>query len=483
VTITSSDETNLDNCGLGTIKRTWTATDCSGNASSCVQIITIYDDTPPELTIPRDETVECDNVPAVGQASAIDYCNGQVGVAYLGEERIDGDCINNYTLIRTWTTSDCAGNATTLSQTITVQDTTAPWIKTTINDFIDLGCNIDEGSVPKPEVHLNGSDLEAGDNCQGDVTIEYNRRERTNNGCENRIIYYYKAIDACGNETAREDFASITYYWEEDVFAECQPTFAYNGDTATCFSADPNLNTDQFGWSNYFNVPGEYTLRLYWDPGQCDPWSGQETIGIVNINYTGEQITAEYRLNYGYAMNDIALYIGCEALPVNDYGENTIDYNAYNFNLTDLGYISSYTVGPIQVNSPNGIHVIANAETCYQKCRCTKSELDGGTYTPTGDEANVDCNKDRLNDNDLELSNKVSLFPNPVEDILTIGNPQQLELTSADIFDMTGRKVLSFNLKNMGVTKDLNLNDLPSAAYFITIKGVDGQLTKPIIKE
>ena len=42
---------------------------------------------------------------------------------------------------------------------------------------------------------------------------------------------------------------------------------------------------------------------------------------------------------------------------------------------------------------------------------------------------------------------------------------------------------MSFSLKNMGVVKDLDLTKLPSAAYFITIKGIDGLMTKPIIKK
>jgi hypothetical protein len=33
VSLTYADSSDLDECGLGTVTRTWTATDCAGNSS------------------------------------------------------------------------------------------------------------------------------------------------------------------------------------------------------------------------------------------------------------------------------------------------------------------------------------------------------------------------------------------------------------------------------------------------------------------
>ena len=41
-------------------------------------------------------------------------------------ETIPGDAAGNYTVVRTFTATDDAGNSASASQTITVQDTTAP---------------------------------------------------------------------------------------------------------------------------------------------------------------------------------------------------------------------------------------------------------------------------------------------------------------------------------------------------------------------
>ena len=71
--------------------------------------------------------VECDAVPAVadlGSLAASDNCDGNPSISY--EERFAPTAReDSYTLERTWTTVDCAGNSHTQTQTITVVDTQA----------------------------------------------------------------------------------------------------------------------------------------------------------------------------------------------------------------------------------------------------------------------------------------------------------------------------------------------------------------------
>ena len=43
------------------ITRTWTATDNCGNASTCIQTITVEDVTAPVITCPVDVTVNCED--------------------------------------------------------------------------------------------------------------------------------------------------------------------------------------------------------------------------------------------------------------------------------------------------------------------------------------------------------------------------------------------------------------------------------------
>ena len=43
-----------------------------------------------------------------------------VAIAFAGEVRLDGDCENNYVLIRSWTATDCAGQTRTREQILNV---------------------------------------------------------------------------------------------------------------------------------------------------------------------------------------------------------------------------------------------------------------------------------------------------------------------------------------------------------------------------
>ena len=57
-------------------------------------------------------------------ATASDNC-GEVTIE-VSSETTAGDAAGNYTIVRTFTATDDAGNSSSATQTITVQDTTAP---------------------------------------------------------------------------------------------------------------------------------------------------------------------------------------------------------------------------------------------------------------------------------------------------------------------------------------------------------------------
>ena len=82
MTNTSSDVSNLDACGLGTITRTWTAIDCAGNVATPVsQTITIEDTTPPVLSGQGSvATIECPATAAFTDPTVTDACEDRVRV-------------------------------------------------------------------------------------------------------------------------------------------------------------------------------------------------------------------------------------------------------------------------------------------------------------------------------------------------------------------------------------------------------------------
>ena len=157
VTIEVSSETIAgDAAGNYTVVRTFTATDDAGNSTSAQQTITVQDTTAPEFTsVPADYTSECSDDLILDDATASDNC-GEVTIE-VSSETIAGDAAGNYTVVRTFTATDDAGNST--EQTITVQDTTAP----------ELSIPADYTSECSDDLILD--DATASDNC-GEVTIE-----------------------------------------------------------------------------------------------------------------------------------------------------------------------------------------------------------------------------------------------------------------------------------------------------------------------
>src|SRR5690606_24656425 len=102
----------------------------------------------------------------------------------------------NYRLIRTWTATDQCGNSSTVTQTITVVDNTAPTFTMSTPADVTVECN----AIPAQP------DLTATDNCtpSGSISIVKNeRRENIPGACVNnyRLIRTWTATDLCGNET------------------------------------------------------------------------------------------------------------------------------------------------------------------------------------------------------------------------------------------------------------------------------------------
>ena len=94
-------------------------------------------------------------------ATASDNC-GEVTIE-VSSETTAGDAAGNYTIVRTFTATDDAGNSSSATQTITVQDTTAPEFTFVPADYT-VECS-DEMLM---------DDATASDNC-GEVTIEVTR--------------------------------------------------------------------------------------------------------------------------------------------------------------------------------------------------------------------------------------------------------------------------------------------------------------------
>jgi hypothetical protein len=127
---------------------TYRATDGAGNTTLCSFTVMAMDTEKPEfdadILMPGDVTVECDAVPSnciprtggtctpLTNADVNDNCTAPANlvVAYNQTSTQGANPANcdfyNYTLTRTWSVTDCAGNILRHTQVITVRDTKAP---------------------------------------------------------------------------------------------------------------------------------------------------------------------------------------------------------------------------------------------------------------------------------------------------------------------------------------------------------------------
>ncbi|HEX5635670.1 MAG TPA: hypothetical protein VFY78_01165, partial [Gammaproteobacteria bacterium] len=126
-TLTSNDVTTPGSCaGSYSVTRTWTATDACGNSSSASQTINVQDITAPVIAaLPAPTTIDCPATPVFEAATANDAC-GSVFTLTSNDVTTPGSCAGSYSVTRTWTATDACGNSSSASQTINVQDITAP---------------------------------------------------------------------------------------------------------------------------------------------------------------------------------------------------------------------------------------------------------------------------------------------------------------------------------------------------------------------
>ena len=198
VTITTSDELIIGDCAATAIwERTITATDFCGNARVHVQRFERQDLVPPVLTsVPADTTVDC-ALPAFDPATvtATDDCDATVDIT-AADDTITFVCAGTFTVERTITASDCAGNEDVHIQTINVVDTIAPEL-TIWATLIDVDCDV---WVCDVDLLIGLGHVSVTDNC-GDPELTAECFE-VSGGCflyGGRFTIDYTATDACGN--------------------------------------------------------------------------------------------------------------------------------------------------------------------------------------------------------------------------------------------------------------------------------------------
>ncbi|MAO46683.1 MAG: hypothetical protein CL823_05980, partial [Crocinitomicaceae bacterium] len=280
--------TATDNCGSFTISstetiipgdaegnyiiaRTFMAIDDCGNMSTANQTITVEDTTAPSLSIPADYTAECSDQLILSDAYASDFC-GEV-IITISEEIIEGTALGNYTLIRTFTATDDAGNSTTDSQTINVIDTTPPSILAPSNFTVEC------------DEFMRLDDPLASDDCS-DVTIFSTDEIIPGSSAGNyTVIRTFIAVDDSGNESYEAiqtinvvDTSAPELTIPENLVVECDQEIVFEEATAVDNCGESSITL----YEQIIPGPNDNTYTIFREFTATDD-AGNSTISIQEI--------------------------------------------------------------------------------------------------------------------------------------------------------------------------------------------------------
>ncbi len=192
-----------DSSPTGSQTVTFIATDNCGNTSTCTATINIIDTTDPVINCPSDLTIECGNpnndaiiTNWLDNVTANDACDLNPIITNNYAASFAGGCDGptGSRLVR-FTATDCDGNSSTCTATITVVDTTPPEFLMKPQD-LTVGCINTEGNTPELTAWLaaNGGGM-AVDDC--DPTVTWTRTAGA-------------TVDLCGYTFSREYTFTIT---------------------------------------------------------------------------------------------------------------------------------------------------------------------------------------------------------------------------------------------------------------------------------
>jgi hypothetical protein len=118
---------------------------------------------------------------------------------------------------------------------------------------------------------------------------------------------------------------------------------------------------------------------------------------------------------------------------------------------------------------PQGIHIISlstqDISGFTAECEFTLTVID---------------NLGTQNTSDLRA---ITMYPNPANDVITLSNPQNINLRSVSIYDITGRLILSKELQSASQESTIDIGALQSGNYLLFIKSTYGQITKQLLKQ
>ena len=430
------------------ITRTWTLTDDCDNTTTLVQTITVQDTTAPTFTVPTDVTLECDvdvnDVTLTGDVTdEADNCSTNLEATYT-DAIADGDCANEFIISRTWTLTDDCDNTTTLVQTITIEDTTAPTFSVPAD--VTLECDVDINDVT-----LTGDVTDEADNCSTNLEATYTDAI-ADGSCANEFIISrtWTLTDDCDNTTTLvqtitvEDTTAPTFTVPADVTLECDQDvtdITLTGDvTDEADNCSTGLEATFVDEITEGGCPSEFTITRVWTvTDECE--NATALIQIITVqDTTAPTLVGELEEEINIACGDIpevpdlVFEDACSTNMTVEFNETSTSDGSE----TDYTIIRDWIVSDecgnesiftqiINVTVENTIIAVDTA-LCIEDLEFDLFELLSGDYDPTGTwevvSGNVTLNGSFFDPSSVELGDYV------VKYVLTDSDcPSETEVT------------------------------------------------------
>ena len=298
-------------------------------------------------------------------------------------------------------------------------------------------------------------------------------------GCENQAVTLASTTTATGN---------LTYNWTNNAGT------VGNSQNVTLPNITPsNAGNYYVTVKNALGCIGIDTLALSVSPKMTVALSGKADCGnSANVTSTVTGGTPNYYYTWNVSSsnkNNITIAAPASIiLTVTDaFASKTIS----NYNLIALQQMNfSSNIQPTTTNTGAiNLTVTGAAPFTYNWSNNEKTEdlinLAQGKYCVTVTDANAcqrtecfEVTNGKVGTTENTLGKAIRVFPNPVENILTIETNGNLYLTKIELFDDKGSKINAFSSE----TRQIDMNTLPSAVYFIKFYTKDGFTVKEIIK-
>ncbi len=467
-----------DNCGVTTVVQTmgdpsgsafpvgvntieFTATDVNGNTNTCSFNITVVDNEAPtmicqNITIQLDASGNASITAADVDGGSTDNC-GIAGTSVSPNTFDCGDVGDNPVVL---TVTDIHGNTSTCTAIVTVEDVTAPVVACQ-NITVEL-------DPVTGTVTIAGTDIDNGstDACGiASYDLDIDTFDCSNIG-DNTVIL--TVTDVNGNsETCT---ATVTVEDNTSPVLVCQDfTIEIGADgTATLNPSDVIASND--------DACGILTVAVDITQFSCADIGTPVTVQVFSQDNNGNLATCTATVT---AVDLLAPVVTCPADQTVDPGQGNLFYIVPDYFATGEATAVDNCTDPVTVTTQDPAPGTSLSDGTYT-ITLTATDEYGNTSTCEF-ELTVESILG-VGDNNQSLGT-ITMYPNPAKGNVTIGNPQSLELERADIYDLTGRLVQSFNLKGMATAKTLNVDNLAAANYVVIIKGKEGQITKRLLKE